>query len=367
MSKRMNAREFIAWKKEMYKNCLQKVNWENFEDGQSVEAYVKDKPCMAHKSPWMCIMNESKDLGKKLEILSTLNINDYEHMPRSKRAVHPIDWLAVYSVRHFLTKLDLDYNSVPALLRNYKILLKTMMRQNEARLPIPMHVIANLQADFFDYLRFNRVSKNNVITVAKEPLSFLLNALHMALSAGVNLEEKKCQLSTPSCSCDLPDSLTLFHIKPSVLYRFVKPHDGANTDPILFAKLAEFYEILFVHGNKPDRNWCIFVLQVVSFQKPELFKLGGMSLSLMDHEDWQHVQSKLNISHKRAVRSVPGNAEEEETKAGKLELLETYRGPKSLQDMCRKVLYDNVQDRRMVKYVGDLPLPTLVKQYLLFK
>ena len=359
-------------------NCFKTCSDKELEDALFLETSFRENPCIYHSSPWICAMywNKPRTMLKLFHILSKLNINAW-HMGKWRDNVLLIDEFTVYAFR-ILSPIDsfgepsafYDGN-VTVLLRAYKIILNNMRRQNKAaRLSVPKHVIFNLQSNYFDTLSYLYRSESTNREQSEKELSYTLNALHLSLSAGANIHQKKCRFSTPSCSCKKIEKSNLaFHVKPKLLAQFSQPNNITSTTalrPEYFAKLAEFYEVLFVHGNKPDKQWRNFVSQVVSFQKPELFKLGGMTLSLMDHEDWQHVQRKLSILHKRAVRSVPGNAEEEETKTRKLKLIETYRGPKSLQDMCRKVLYDNVPDCRMVKYVGHLPLPTLVKQYLLF-
>ena len=351
-------------------NCLAYLAVEKTEEVVLLQKY---NPCIHHKNPWKCAIFglEPKETLQKFQILSKLNSNvfDLRDPLDEERFCLPIDDLAIEAIYYIIP--NCDYDCVSVLVRAYKIMINNMRRQKKTRFPIPKHVIMIIQLDFIEMLRrqYSKFKSDPVNAIVnRKALSFLLNALHMALSAGANIQQKRC-----TCGCivavgDEDDEALC--IEPHSLTELVKPvnSNGVNysVDPILFAKIAEFYEILFVHGNKPDRNWLTFVSQIVSFQKPELFKVGGMTLSLMDHEDWQHVQRKLSILHKRAVRSVPGNAEEEETKARKLQLIETYKGPKPLQDMCRKVLYDNVPDRRMVRYVGYLPLPPIVKEYLLF-
>ena len=350
-------------------NCLKHIPVDNIE-----ETLQTTKPCTIHGSPWRCAFVHSNRPIAALKILSKLNITIWDsNAPTEEKGwcVLPIDHFG-YKATALAEK---NSNcSVSVLLSAYKIMLETMMRQNETRLPIPKHVIWiiwDLFGQMLDEQYYDFVDDPINATVNRKPLSFLLNALHLALSAGANINEKSC-----ICGCVFPDKVGYdqdvgFLLKPFCFPNLVKPVNSNGVDysvnPIIFAKIAEFYEILFVHGNKPDRTWLTFVSQIVSLQKAELFKLGGISLSLMDHDDWQEAQSKLSILHKRAVRSIPQNAEEQETKSRKLKLIETYQEPKSLQSLCRKVLYDNVPQRRMVRYVDHLPLTVTTKQYLLFK
>ena len=138
------------------------------------------------------------------------------------------------------------------------------------------YVIMIIQAIFIDTILFHHSDfKSDPVNaiVNRKALSFLLNALHVALSAGANIQQRCC-----TCGCivvvgDEDDEALC--IEPHSLTELVKPvnSNGVNysVDPILFPKLAEFYEILFVHGNKPDRHFITFVSQVVSFQKPKFF------------------------------------------------------------------------------------------------
>ena len=328
---------------------------------------------MAHESPWICAIDkrQTDKIPKTLQLLSNLDMNVFEHVPGGCGGALPIDLLAD-CVR--------DADNVEVLLDAYNILLNAMKKQNDSKLPIPLHVVINLEYRFFGGLTSQYIPELRGETIDLKLLSFLLAALCMALKAGVNMEEKTRPSSTPLCNCYMPVSVSVSVlcirsvIRYSVLNDLVRHEvlDGVKyeADPILFAKIREFYETLFIYGNKPDRNWSCFFVHVVSvarYQKLELLKVAEMALSLVDHKDWKYVQRKLHILYNKTISSSPANSEEEDMKAKQLELIQTFKGPKSLQDMCRKVIYDNIRDRRMVEYVGYLQLPKPLIQYLLFQ
>ena len=365
---------------ELRKKCLAYMNLDFVED---IEAFIKDTPpCLLHGSPWVCFMSwrNPENVPSALQMLSDINCDAFVYLPDSAHFFHPIDELANSAVYDFFVKDEkraratghLDYDSVSILLRSYKILLDTMKRQSRESLPLPMHVISNLHKIFLSELGGQHDDDSFNGTLDTKPLSFLLKALDMALSAGAKIQQQeKCSLSTPSCRCTYLEQPYGFCMERDLLRRFVKPRNingvTVYADSAFFGIIGEFYEILFIHGNKPGRHWKTFFCQIMKFQQKELFKLAEVSLSLMDHEDWQCVQRKLHIMHKRTARSIPSNAAEKEAKASKLEVLETFQQPTSLQHMCRKLLYDNIPNRRMAKYVDCLPLPPPTKQYLLFK
>ena len=338
-------------------NCLEYFSLEEIREARFLQAPYKDKPCKAHGSPWLCALDWSQPeyIVEKLNILSRLNVNVFQKI---HHGLIPIDCLDA--------SFDFEYDDFSLILAAYEIILKAMQQQSKERLPVPMQVIMHIHKRFLETVAKHTGKE----WVNDSRISYFLHALHVALSTGADINQKRCSMPTYSSLYKKTGQVELC-IKPSLLPRLIKTYSVNGvyhwTDPILYKDIGEFYELLFVHGNKPDRAWSKFLSQVVSFQIPELFKVAGMTLSLMDHEDWQYVQRKLNRLHHRIANSDPAYPAAEEFNVRKLELIQSYQGPKSLKDICRKVLYNNIQDRRMVIYVESLPLPTLLQQYLLFK
>ena len=339
-------------------NCLENLSIDEIQDATFLEG---GSPCEDHDSPWICPLNWRRPdyILQSLEILSKLDIDVFGCFDGRI----PVDYLVASTAYFDFVNGDI---SEDLLLDALRILLDAMKQQSKARLPVPKHVIMNIQDRFHVEMLMKYIDTLHG-TYDDRRVSFLMKALDMALSVGADINQDRCSLS---CRCRMSPK-AVFCMQPSSFHDFVQPHfkNGVTypTAPALFANIAEFYEILYVHGNKPGRTWSNFLSQVVSFERPELYKVIEMTLSLMDHEDWQYAQRMLSRLHHRIARSNPVNSAAKETKDRKLELIETCQGPKTLKDMCRNVLYNAVQDRRMAVYVGRLPLPKIIKAFLLFK
>ena len=108
--------------------------------------------------------------------------------------------------------------------------------------------------------------------------------------------------------------------------------------------------LLFTYGEKPDCIYpCLQTAMSTSFTTTKYLVL--QAISMMD-------SFVLNQVKKHAAGLVLGERKDE---------FDCIRWEKSLKEICRCALYNYIPNRRMAAHVDDLPLPNLVKQYLLFK
>ena len=120
--------------------------------------------------------------------------------------------------------------------------------------------------------------------------------------------------------------------------------------PEMISDFHWFHRILLAYGNKPDSAWFPFLSEVMkpgdeSFGNyrskdggENLFDLADAGLSLMDHKDML-----------AACR------------------LQDVKYEVSLKKLCRNVLYKCVPERKMALHAQKLPLPKLLKDFLMLK
>ena len=334
--------------------------WTAYSDLEFLKAFVqagyKDFNAIHNGRPvWSYVLTShtQKRTAETIEYLMDLNANVFAS---SKVGTIAIDY-AKMLVHHGVKSDD--------AIRIYNVLLDKMRQQTTTPdFPVPMHCVWEIQKEIIYILNQNYLLHSNSRSDEDKELHLQIQALNMVLEAGVANLNFKCTTSTPSCKCKVKKPL--FRMCSRTYTRLINTSLDV-IDPGLFRFIAQFYITLQRYGNKPNKSLSTFLTQIVSYETEPLYYYAEVSLSLMDHQDWLFVQRKFSRLYHRLEQSNPTNQNGQEDKERKQDLIKCFQSPRSLKQMCRKVLYDNVPDRRMAAHIKQLKLPIMLEPYILLE
>ena len=233
-----------------------------------------------------------------------------------------------------------------------RILLRAMQEEKAGKSQlIPNSSVFELQTQFYsmlsDVLDKHDPQYNPLTAQGKLALDVFIEMLRMILTAGVTDVHKLCsQLSrttyrgghTYGQNDFISNTLTLF---------------SANL-PAYEDKLVNFHVVLLAFGMKPDSSYFKFLSFLLEMElTPKTTILIHAALSLMSAREIQRFKQHVSDINRH------------QNKALNVATI-TEKSVKSLKESCRRVLYGNIPDRRMAVHVNCLPVPTKVKEYLVF-
>ena len=293
-------------------------------------------------------------IAEKVEYLVSINASVYAR-----------DLNGAIAIDHSVRFIGQRFIERDAAIRVFTAILNKMKQECTGRFPVPMHVVWRLHKELLLAIFDNYCGTSRAFRFPYPDLysRLRIQLLNMLLDTGANIS-LKCSASTPSCKCKV--KLPQFRMCSLTFARLIA-YSVNTTDPGLFHFIGDLYKKLLRYGNKPDKSLCTFLTQIVSYETEQLYHYAEVSLSLMDHEDWLFVQRRFSRLHHRLDQSNPTSQKEQDDKERKQELIKCYQGPKSLRHMCRKVLYDNVPDRRMAVHIKQLKMPINLEPYILLE
>ena len=109
--------------------------------------------------------------------------------------------------------------------------------------------------------------------------------------------------------------------------------------------INRFCKLFFIYGAKPNMIWLEIADTILRYKPKYLLDLVPCSVTLLDnHTVYDHMCIKFGVRNEAKTLVV-----------------------RSLLELCRYELYRLVPNRKMAEYKDKLPLPTLLKQYLIFQ
>ena len=206
-----------------------------------------------------------------------------------------------------------------------KLLLDAMKKETGSALPVPMYNISTCVNTYCELVERGQQSSGDA--------EFCMHLLEMCLAAGVN-----------------PNSRTksryplMYKVNHSLNELISK---GSDTN---WRVCENICVLLFTYGEKPDHIYpCLHTAMSRSFTTTQYLVL--QAISMMD-------STVLNEFRKHTSALILGERKDE---------FDCIKWEKSLKELCRCELYKHIPNRRMAAHVEDLPLPKLLKNFLLFR
>ena len=168
---------------------------------------------------------------------------------------------------------------------------------------------------------------------AYNKLPHMKDIIQPALSFGCRLAEL---VLSYGLSLDKLDSMDVY-ILPLVLVKSMDSRPMVN--PEICQSLNRFCKLFLVYGSVPDIEMCRFASVCFKSKPPYLTDVASCILKMVDN------RTLCRFSHCNKA----------------------FKGVRSLQELCRYELYRLVPNRRMAEHKDKLPLPTPVKQFLIFE
>ena len=206
------------------------------------------------------------------------------------------------------------------------MLLDAMKRESGSLLPVSQQNLT-LAVSIFFYLHYD--SQHPFSIQKQRAIDLVMQLFQMFLQSGVN----------PHSVLHSGYSLMWEVNRDLVLYRMHK-----------FESAAVVCKLLFIYGQKPD-ELVPFLFTAISENRVFLKELVLNAVSLM-------ASGVLNRFKTQTCEKF-----EDKDKV----IYKCIRWRKSLEEMCRCVLYANIPHRRMPAHVDNLPLPPPLKSFLIFQ
>ena len=140
------------------------------------------------------------------------------------------------------------------------------------------------------------------------------------------------------------------HTISSYKYEKILPRLVHIEDSSLLAHILRFQTQLFIYGDKPGPDCLEFLCCVLEWKPRDLLPIVPLAIALMDADALLQFQQRVS----KMISDKPG-------------LIVSVNFCKSLKEQCRSVLYSNIRHRNMAAHVNLLPLPIVIKDFLLFK
>ena len=209
--------------------------------------------------------------------------------------------------------------------------------------------IVNIQRNFaeqftsvLDDIRWAKPRRNHC-------LDGWVNLLQECLSKGVNLATVDQEIN------EAKQADYRFSLFPRINSDFDTKYPFTLQQSHHFLKSMErFYTLLIVYGAKLDASCFKFLASLLKFRVfNNMTGFAKDCISLMSASDIQAFEKFV--------------ARQNMEDGNKIDISRVSNGfCKTLVELCRSTLYDNIRHRRMIAHVGSLGLPQLVQDYLIF-
>ena len=249
--------------------------------------------------------------------------------------------------------IDIIINSTNNMADTALTIVSKLLSSMEAERPqqdflLPCNTINNIQRTFCSQIKSAWMSRRK----NQCKLNNWVNLLQECLSKGVNLSNDDQQLYLAE-GIQAVQSEYEYNLFTCPYYDCFPPRSFRQSDQLV-ESMIRFYTWLIVYGAKLDARCFDFLATLLEFPVfNDMRRFVECCISLMSAQDIQAFQgyvAKQNLKNNRNIDISPVS----------------YGFCKTLKDMCRSTLYDNIRHGRMIVHVGSLPLPQDMKNYLVF-